>query len=189
MLTLRRTARSRNPALLGQTVVVIAGSAGIGLEIACHARTAGADVVLTGSDPAQVAQAALEVGAERTAAFDPRDQVALKAFFDVMPGSIDHVVLTAAGDTLALDVARDAAGRIKPGGTLMLIGDPGPFAAALSAALAPVRVRVELIERGLVDTLRIGDVATAALDVMASKTLSGAIHDIDGGRRLPARAV
>jgi NAD(P)-dependent dehydrogenase (short-subunit alcohol dehydrogenase family) len=38
----------REPRLLGQTVVVIGGSAGIGLETARLARNEGADVVLTG---------------------------------------------------------------------------------------------------------------------------------------------
>ena len=39
------------PELLGQTVVVIGGSAGIGLETARRARAEGADVVLTGRNP------------------------------------------------------------------------------------------------------------------------------------------
>src|SRR5215813_9037131 len=38
----------REPALVGQTVVVIGGSAGIGLETARRARAEGADVILTG---------------------------------------------------------------------------------------------------------------------------------------------
>ena len=41
----------RAPELLGQTVVVIGGSAGIGLETARRARAEGAAVVLTGRDP------------------------------------------------------------------------------------------------------------------------------------------
>ena len=41
----------REPELLGQTVVVIGGSAGIGLETARRARVEGADVVLTGRSP------------------------------------------------------------------------------------------------------------------------------------------
>jgi NAD(P)-dependent dehydrogenase (short-subunit alcohol dehydrogenase family) len=39
----------REPELLGQTVVVIGGSAGIGLETARRARAEGANVILTGS--------------------------------------------------------------------------------------------------------------------------------------------
>jgi NAD(P)-dependent dehydrogenase (short-subunit alcohol dehydrogenase family) len=38
----------REPVLLGQTVVVIGGSAGIGLETARRARAEGADVIVTG---------------------------------------------------------------------------------------------------------------------------------------------
>jgi NAD(P)-dependent dehydrogenase (short-subunit alcohol dehydrogenase family) len=44
-------ATSRRPELIGQTVVVIGGTAGIGLETARLARAGGADVVLTGRDP------------------------------------------------------------------------------------------------------------------------------------------
>ena len=39
----------REPELLGQTVVVIGGSAGIGLETARRARAEGAKVILTGA--------------------------------------------------------------------------------------------------------------------------------------------
>ena len=41
----------REPELVGQTVVVIGGSAGIGLETARRARAEGADVILTGRNP------------------------------------------------------------------------------------------------------------------------------------------
>ena len=40
----------REPELLGQTVVVIGGSAGIGFETARRARAEGAKVILTGRD-------------------------------------------------------------------------------------------------------------------------------------------
>ena len=40
----------RKPRLLGQTVVLIGGSSGIGLETARHARGEGAEVVLVGRD-------------------------------------------------------------------------------------------------------------------------------------------
>ena len=42
---------AREPALLGQTVVVLGGSAGIGLETARRARREGADVVLIVATP------------------------------------------------------------------------------------------------------------------------------------------
>jgi NAD(P)-dependent dehydrogenase (short-subunit alcohol dehydrogenase family) len=41
----------REPELAGQTVVVIGGSAGIGLETARRARAEAADVILTGRNP------------------------------------------------------------------------------------------------------------------------------------------
>ncbi len=50
----------RGPELAGQTVVVIGGSAGIGLETARRARAEGADVILTGRNPDRLKQAALE---------------------------------------------------------------------------------------------------------------------------------
>jgi len=41
----------REPELLGQTVVVIGGSAGIGLETARRTRVEGAKLILTGRNP------------------------------------------------------------------------------------------------------------------------------------------
>src|SRR5207302_1736692 len=51
------------PELLGQTVVVIGGSAGIGFETARRAREEGADVILTARDPDRVQRAGHELGA------------------------------------------------------------------------------------------------------------------------------
>jgi NAD(P)-dependent dehydrogenase (short-subunit alcohol dehydrogenase family) len=42
---------TRKPELGGQTVLVIGGSAGIGLETARRAREEGAEVILTGRNP------------------------------------------------------------------------------------------------------------------------------------------
>ena len=76
MTTLQSTALSTRPepALLGQTVVLIGGSAGMGLETARRARAEGADVVLTGRDAGRLQQAALDVDARSTAAFDANDR-------------------------------------------------------------------------------------------------------------------
>ena len=63
-------------ALRGQTVVVIGGSAGIGFETARRARAEGADVILTGRDPERLGQAAGELDARSTAAFDANDSAA-----------------------------------------------------------------------------------------------------------------
>ena len=67
------------PRLLGQTVVVIGGSAGIGLETARLARSEGADVVLTGRNPERLEQAARELSARSSAAFDADDAAARQA--------------------------------------------------------------------------------------------------------------
>src|SRR5215207_10827408 len=85
----------REPELLGQTVVVIGGSAGIGLETARRARAEGADVVLTGRNRERLERAAQEVGAVRTAAFDAADSKRLERFFAEAPRPIDHVMVTA----------------------------------------------------------------------------------------------
>ena len=65
--------------LLGQTVVVIGGSAGIGFETARRARAEGAKVILTGRNAERLQHAAGEVDALSTAAFDAADPVALES--------------------------------------------------------------------------------------------------------------
>jgi len=53
----------REPELLGQTVVVIGGSAGIGLETAWRASTEGARVILIGRDPKRLQNVVSELDA------------------------------------------------------------------------------------------------------------------------------
>jgi len=88
---------AREPELAGQTVVVIGGSSGIGLEVARRARGEGAEVILTGRDAERLKQAAAEVGARDTAAFDVTDPAALDRFFAGLPGPVDHVMVTGPG--------------------------------------------------------------------------------------------
>ena len=90
-------AGEREPELRGQTVVVIGGSSGIGLETARRARAEGADVIVTGRDPQRLRRAAAELGALRTAAFDATDSAALDQFFHGLPEQIDHVMVTGPG--------------------------------------------------------------------------------------------
>src|SRR6185503_17242911 len=87
----------REPQLRGQTVVLVGGSAGIGLETARLARAEGADVVLTARDAERLRHAAAEVGAKSTAAFDAGDPAAVEGFFGDFPGPIDHVLITGPG--------------------------------------------------------------------------------------------
>ena len=72
----------RKPELAGQTVVVIGGSAGIGLETARRARAEGADVILTARDPDRLHRVGRELGASSTTAFDATDFERLGRFFD-----------------------------------------------------------------------------------------------------------
>ena len=136
---------AREPRLLGQTVVVIGGSAGIGLETARAARAEGADVVLTGRTPERLAKAAAEIGAIGTSSFDANDLTALEGFFAGL-GPIDHVMVTAGRPyysplaemdfdearrglyehpMVMLGVARYAGPHVRPGGTLLFMGGTG----------------------------------------------------------------
>jgi NAD(P)-dependent dehydrogenase (short-subunit alcohol dehydrogenase family) len=136
----------RDPELLGQTVVVIGGSAGIGLETARRARAEGANVVITGRDPDRLRLAAVDVGASNSAAFDATDPASLGRFFRDLPEPIDHVMVTAGRPhygrllemdleearrgidehlVLMLQVAHAAAARVSAGGTLLFMGGTG----------------------------------------------------------------
>ena len=114
----------------------------------------------------------------------------MQRFFADLPGPIDHVLITAGGPrytpllemtaddvheelgghvVIALEVARNAVAKLRPGGSLLLMGGTGgrkisrglglvsaatavlpPFTATLALELAPVRVN--LIAAGFVDT-------------------------------------
>jgi len=89
------SAIQREPELLGQTVVVIGGSAGIGLETARRARVEGAKLILTGRNAERLQRAASELDALTTAAFDATDPAPLERFFRDLPPTIDHVMVTA----------------------------------------------------------------------------------------------
>jgi NADP-dependent 3-hydroxy acid dehydrogenase YdfG len=100
----------REPELLGQTVVVIGGSSGIGLETARRARVEGAKLILTGRNPERLQHAARELDALTTAAFDATDPAPLERFFRDLPTTIDHVMVTAGrpyyGRLLDMDFAQ-----------------------------------------------------------------------------------
>ncbi|QWZ07319.1 SDR family oxidoreductase [Nocardioides panacis] len=146
MTTERVPAPGREPDLLGQTVVVIGGSAGIGLETARRARAEGADVILTGRDGERLRRAATDLDALGTATFDAHDMAALEGFFAGLEAPIDHVMVTAGRPYYAplaemdfdearralsehpmvmLGAARYAGPRVRPGGTLLFMGGTG----------------------------------------------------------------
>jgi NAD(P)-dependent dehydrogenase (short-subunit alcohol dehydrogenase family) len=180
----------REPELLGQTVVVIGGSAGIGLETARRARAEGAKLIVTGRDSERLQHAASELDAMSNAAFDATDFERLERFFNDLPTPIDHVLVTGPGPYYApladfdlerarrdveahlflpLQVARNAAKKVRPGGTLLFMGGTGgrrttpgfTLISALTAALPAMTrnlalelapIRVNLIAAGFVDT-------------------------------------
>jgi NAD(P)-dependent dehydrogenase (short-subunit alcohol dehydrogenase family) len=169
------TPTGRRPELAGQTVVVIGGSAGMGLETARRAREEGAGVILAGRDPGRLQRAAADVGA---------------VSIGDLPGTIDHVMVTAGGPYyapladldrdrahrdfdehlwLAISVAQHAVGRVRAGGTLIFMTGtggrrPGPGNSLISAGTAALPalianlavevapIRVNLIAAGFVDT-------------------------------------
>ena len=180
---------SSKPQLGGQTVVVIGGSSGIGLETARLAHDEGAKVILTARDPERLRRAGLELEAS-VAAFDATDFEWLGRFFDELRTPIDHVLVTGPGPyyaplagldfekarrdvdahlLLPLQVARNAVGKVRAGGTLLFMGGTGArraapglaFISALGAGLPAMTknlalelapIRVNLIAAGFVDT-------------------------------------
>jgi NAD(P)-dependent dehydrogenase (short-subunit alcohol dehydrogenase family) len=184
--------------LLDQTVVVIGGSAGIGLETARRARAAGADVILTGRNPDRLKDAASELGALSTATFDANDSAALEAFFAHLEGPIDHVMVTAGRPyyaplaemdfdearhalqehpMLMVGVARYASGKVRPGGALVFMGGTGArnpaagvgLSSAMTAAL-PALTASLAVE---IAPVRINLIAAGFVDTPLSASLLG----------------
>ncbi len=184
--------------LAGQRVVLIGGSAGIGLETARRAKAEGAEVILTGRNPERLEEAARDVGAASTAAFDANDAIALRAFFDGLPAPIDHVLITAGGPryrpllemdaeevrqaiadhpALALEVARNAMAKMPPGGSLVLMGGTGGrkitqglgIVSAATAALPPFAASLALE----LAPIRVNLIAAGFVDTPLSATLLG----------------
>jgi NAD(P)-dependent dehydrogenase (short-subunit alcohol dehydrogenase family) len=188
----------REPELSGQTVVVIGGSAGIGFETARRARAEGARVILTGRNPERLRQAASELGAASSLAFDATDFGRLEGFFRELPTPIDHVMVTAGAPyygrladmdfeevrrlldehmLLVLQVARHAVTKVRPGGSLIFMSGTGgrrpavglSLASALTAAL-PALVRSLALE---IAPIRINVIAPGFVDTALSATLLG----------------
>jgi NAD(P)-dependent dehydrogenase (short-subunit alcohol dehydrogenase family) len=174
--------------LAGQTLLVIGGSSGIGLETARSARQEGADLILTARNADSISRAGLELRA-RIAAFDATDLDRLNRFFDELPAPIDHVLVTAPVNgqlLLPLEVARNAPSKIRPGGTLLFTGcadddRPGAGLSELTKTLAReiAPVRVNLIVPDFVDTTRPADVAAVALHLITNTAVTGGTFEIE----------
>jgi NAD(P)-dependent dehydrogenase (short-subunit alcohol dehydrogenase family) len=183
--------------LAGQTVLVIGGSSGIGLETARLARRQGAAVIITARETERLHQAGRELEAS-IAAFDATDLERLDRFFSELPGPVDHVFLTGPGpyyatlaeldlDTARRDLAarllvpiqlgRLAPGRVRPGGSLLFMGGtagrrttPGfALVSSLTAAL-PALIRDLALELA---PIRVNLIAAGFVDTPLSAALLG----------------
>jgi NAD(P)-dependent dehydrogenase (short-subunit alcohol dehydrogenase family) len=188
----------RPPELLGQTVLVIGGSAGIGLETARRARAEGADVILTARNPQRLEPVAHELGALKSAAFDATDVQQLDQFFADLPRPIDHVLVTAGEPhyesladmhfdratrfldqhlMLPLHVARNAVGTVRPGGSLLFVGGTGARRPAIGLTLgSAVTVGKPALVASLaleVAPIRVNLIAAGFVDTPLSASLLG----------------
>ena len=188
----------REPALADQTVVVIGGSAGIGLETARLARAEGAKLILAARTHEPLQRAASELGATSSAAFDATDFERLAKFFDELPTPIDHVLVTGPGPYyatladfdfdkarrdveahlfLAIQVARHSAKKVRPGGTLLFMGGTGgrhtaPGMALIAAMTAAMPALTKNLALELAP-IRVNLIAAGFVDTPLSASLLG----------------
>ena len=186
------------PDLVGQVVVVIGGSSGIGFATARHARAEGADVIITARDPERLRRAGEELSARSTAAFDATDADRLEAFFDALPVPIDHLMLTGRGPYhgrlaeldfdaarrdveahvwLVLRVAILAADKVRSGGTLLFIAGTADRRPAVGRSVSgTVTAGLPALTRNLALELapvRVNLIAAGFVDTPLSAALLG----------------
>ncbi|MEV5966961.1 SDR family oxidoreductase [Kribbella sp. NPDC051952] len=183
--------------LAGQTVVVIGGSLGIGLETARLARAEGASVIITARNRERLELVGKELGAD-TAAFDATDFDRLEEFFNDLPTPIDHILATGPGPYYApledfdfdkarddieshvflpLQIGRFSIGKVRAGGSLTFMGGTGGRRAgrgltligALTAA-GPAITRNLAVELA---PIRVNLIAAGFVDTPLSATLLG----------------
>lgn len=185
-------------ALAGQTVVVVGGSAGIGLETARQVRAAGGEVRLAARNPERLEQAGRELDALSTTAFDAQDAERLETYLRELPGQVDHVMVTAGrplytplaevdvteagrdfGGRVAmmLAVARAAREKVRPGGTLLFIGGtagrkPAPGMTVMSAVTAALPVVAANLALEIAP-VRVNVIAAGFVDTPLSADLLG----------------
>src|SRR3954470_9784325 len=188
---------TREARLAGNTVLVIGGSAGIGLETARRAREQGAEVIVTGRNADRLDRVGAELGAT-TAAFDATDFDRLDRFFAELPNPVDHVLVTGPGPYYApladfdydearrdvhahlflpIEVGRQAVGKVRPGGTLLFMGGTGgrriaPGLALISALTAAMPALTKSLALELAP-IRVNLIAAGFVDTPLSATLLG----------------
>ncbi|MFZ1011002.1 MAG: SDR family oxidoreductase [Candidatus Sulfotelmatobacter sp.] len=188
----------RAPELLGQTVVLIGGSAGIGLATARRASAEGANVILTGRNRERLQRAASEVNSQSAAAFDATDFRLLEKFFNDLPAPVDHVLVTGPGPyyapladldfdkarreieahlLLPLQVARNAVNKVRAGGTLLFMSGTGGRSTAKGLVLiSALTAALPAMTKGLALELapvRVNLIAAGFVDTPLSAELLG----------------
>jgi NAD(P)-dependent dehydrogenase (short-subunit alcohol dehydrogenase family) len=168
------------PSLLAaQIVLVLGGGSGAGLRTARLARANGAAIILTAPDADRLYVAGRELDA-KIAAFELTDVARLVGFFAALGEPVDHVVLIDPGPrrdahlVLPRLVARNAAGRIRPGGSLLFVGAAAALPALtrqLAGELAPIRVNLIAVRSAD------ADVAALALHLLTGTGVTGATFD------------
>ena len=190
--------RLRPADLTGQTVVVIGGSSGIGLETARLARAHGAEVILAARDAERLRAAADEIGARDVATLDLTDLDQLERFFANLGGPFDHVLVTGPGpyySTIAdmdfdrarrevverlltpLALGRFAAPKMRPGGSLVFMGGTGARTASIGLTLiAALSAALEALVADLaleLAPIRVNVIAAGFVDTQLSASLLG----------------
>jgi NAD(P)-dependent dehydrogenase (short-subunit alcohol dehydrogenase family) len=196
--------------LAGQTLLVIGGSSGIGLETARRARGEGANVIITAREPERVQRAGLEIEGS-IAAFDATDFGRLRRFFDGLPTPIDHVLVTGPGPQdvaladldvdaarreleahllLPLQVAREAAATVRAGGSVLFTGcTDGRSALAGPAFISAITAALSVMTKRLASELapiRVNVIAAGFVDTPGSAARLG---DQLSGRRDELRSM
>jgi len=185
--------------LIGQTVVVLGGSSGIGLATARRARQEGADLIVTAREPDRLSRIGRELDAS-VSAFDLSDADRLISFFADLPEPVDHVLMSGAGPhymsfaeldigkirhgveriVLSVHVGRLAKDAVQPTGSLTLIGGTtgrrpsvGPLISAVTAAV-PALARSLALELA---PIRVNVIAPGFVDTPLSAAILGAELD------------
>src|SRR5262249_19676729 len=155
-------------------------------------------------NPERLEQAAIELDAQRTAAFDANDPASLQAFFRDLPSPIDHVMVTAGAPhyapplemspeqaqrgltehlLLALEVARGA-DKVRPPGSLVFMGGTGarrPRVGLAIASTATVAFPTLIASLALeLAPIRVNLIAAGFVDTPLSASLLG--DDLDKRR-------
>ncbi|WP_250006638.1 SDR family oxidoreductase [Actinoplanes sp. M2I2] len=186
-------------------VVVLGGTSGIGLETARLARAAGADLIVTGRDPARLEAVRDELGATAVT-LDLGDTVAVARFFADLPEPVDHVLVSGGGPFYApiaeldfdrarvfldehilghLRIVRECATRVRSGGSLTFISGTGARHAAVGISLAAIgTAAVTAITANAaleIGPVRVNAVAAGFVDTPLSARILG--DDLEDRRR------